>query len=297
MEEGVKICQKVATFANTKQFKRFSQTLIFCAMRPIKLITLLSLLACITGSLNAQSSYQFQHESLPCLNKKFTIVAHIFRDSLGNFAATEADINQAVAGMNPFFEPICASFEVCEFRYHDNWQHDTLEFPDSEIPQIKTKYHADYRINMYFITFFTSDIGACGLADLNGIANATGSGIVFQTNCVNTGTFTHEMGHFFSLPHTFEGSGTELVDGSNCDTAGDGICDTPADPYVAGDPIENYIDGDCNFFNTQTDANGDFYTPDVGNIMSYYKCGPCGFTWGQLNKMANAYLNSGVKFW
>ena len=23
---------------------------------------------------------------------------------------------------------------------------------------------------------------------------------------------------------------TELVDGSNCDTDGDGICDTPADP-------------------------------------------------------------------
>ena len=265
-------------------------------MRQTLLFTLLTLLGYVSSNLTAQS-YQFKHESLPCLNKKFTIVAHIFRDSLGNPGVVEAEVIQAVAGAQVFFDPICVSFEVCEFRYHDNWQHDVLEDPDTEIPQVKTKYHADFRINMYFVTDFTSDIGACGLADLNGIANATSSGIIIRKDCVNSGTFAHEFGHFFSLEHTFAGSGVELVDGSNCTTAGDGICDTPADPYVAGEPLENYIDGDCNFINVQTDANGDYYTPDVGNIMSYYKCGPCGFTWGQLQKMAQAYLTAGVKFW
>ncbi len=259
-------------------------------------LTLLALLTASADGLFAQS-YAFQHESLPCLNKKFSIVAHIFRDSLGSAGVQEADVIQAVADINPFFAPICVSFEVCEFRYHDNWQHDILEDPDSETPQVKTKYHADYRINFYFVTNFTSPIGACGFADLNGIADAFGSGIVFRKDCINARTFAHEMGHFFSLKHTFEGNGSELVDGSNCTTEGDGICDTPADPYVEGEPLSNYVDDQCKFINTKTDANGEYYNPDLGNIMSYYECNTCGFTWEQLQKMAQAYLSAGVKLW
>lgn len=257
----------------------------------------LFILMCISAQSLYAQSYRFQQESLPCLDKKFTIVAHIFKDSLGNPGADEDDIKQSVAGIIKYFEPICVSFEVCEFRYHDNWQHDVLEDPDTEIPQIKTKYHADRRINIYYVTDFTSDINACGLSDLPGITNATGSGIVIRKDCIGAGTLAHEMGHFFGLPHTFEGNGAELVDGSNCDTAGDGICDTPADPYVPGDPKEQYVNGDCVFISTKTDANGEYYNPDLGNIMSYYDCNTCGFTWGQLSKMAETYLGSGIKFW
>ena len=260
---------------------------------------LIALFTCLLFSTTASfsQSYTFQHESLPCLNKKFTIVAHIFLDSLGNPGATEADIKQAIANINPFFAPICASFEVCEFRYHDNWQHDVLEDPDTEGPQVLTQYHADYRINIYFVTFFTSTINACGFADLGGIGNAFSTGIFIRKDCISPRTIAHEMGHFFSLKHTFEGSGTELVNGTNCTTAGDGICDTPGDPYVAGDPLANYVTSDCRFISEKTDANGEYYNPDLGNIMSYYECGTCGFTWGQLNQMAQTYLNAGVKFW
>jgi len=248
------------------------------------------------GNLNAQS-YQFQHESLPCLNKKFTIVAHIFRDSLGQPTVTENQIRQAVEDINPFFEPICVSFEVCEFRYHDNWQHDVLEDTDEEIPEITTKYNVERRINMYFVTFFSSTINACGLAELGGIGNPTSAFILIRKDCVNARVFAHEMGHFFSLKHTFEGSGTELVDGSNCTVEGDGICDTPADPYEEGDDLANYVDNTCRFINNKQDLAGNYYNPDLGNIMSYYECNTCGFTWGQLTAMAQAYLASAIKFW
>ena len=35
-------------------------------------------------------------------------------------------------------------------------------------------------------------------------------------------TLTHELGHFFNLDHTFNS-----CDGSNCNTSGDKVCDTP----------------------------------------------------------------------
>lgn len=94
--------------------------------------------------------------------------------------------------------------------------------------------------------------------------------------------FAHELGHTMNMYHTF--SNNELVDGSNCTTRGDLVCDTPADPNKSSS-ISN-----CTWIGRDTDANGDLYAPDVKNIMSYY--GRCRehFTPGQLAR-ARASLN------
>ncbi|MEM8909477.1 MAG: M43 family zinc metalloprotease, partial [Bacteroidota bacterium] len=130
------------------------------------------------------------------------------------------------------------------------------------------------------------------------ITNLTSDGVVITKE--NLDEIPHEMGHYFGLLDTFEGSGTELVNGSNCETEGDLVCDTPADPYVPGQPIENYVNVDlgCRFINPQTDANGDPYAPLVGNTMSDYpnEC-DCGFTNGQYLRMANTYLNGPTRMW
>jgi len=55
----------------------------------------------------------------------------------------------------------------------------------------------------------------------------------------------------------------ELVDGSNCDVAGDEICDTPAD-YGSG-----FCCGCCTMVNTILDANCDTLAPMFTNIMGY----------------------------
>ena len=100
-------------------------------------------------------------------------------------------------------------------------------------------------------------------------------------------TLTHELGHFFSLPHTFlgwdgdywddtfgipvgplspGGIPNEYVNGSNCTTAGDGICDTYAN-YGLGFGYPS-----CNYTGPCQDPNGDLLSTVVQeeNYMAYF---------------------------
>jgi hypothetical protein len=226
---------------------------------------------------------------LPCLNKRFSIMVHIVKDTLGLPNVTEAEILGEVAGVNAYFDDICVSFEVCEFRYIDNFQWDTLDAVGGfRWSQMLTAHHEDFRINVFYVQHIIEPPGVSGFADLGGINNTGGGGI-----CVTKpgGALLHEMGHYWGLEHTFEGNGTELADGSNCQTEGDGFCDTPGDPYVPFAPPSDYINEDCIFVSMLQDANGDFYDPDVGNVMSYYGC-DCHFSYEQYWHMANTYTNN-----
>ncbi|HEX8516403.1 MAG TPA: zinc-dependent metalloprotease family protein [Bacteroidia bacterium] len=253
-----------------------------------KFISLL-LLSCLTTLVSAQI-----RERLPCIDKKFSIVVHIVRDNTPAPGITEPQILENVDSLNKAFAPICVSFEVCEFRYIDNSYYNTIKNQNWE--EMQVLYNVKNRINLYYVEQIESPAGACGFAGLGCITNLNSEGVVIKklASCIGSTskTLKHEMGHYFGLLHTFEGSGTELVDGSNCLTAGDLICDTPSDPFVDGQPTSNYVNGSCRFISMLTDANGDFYDPIVGNIMSYYpdNCA-CGFTHDQYMKMAKKYLS------
>ncbi len=252
------------------------------------------LLLFLSISLSFCVKAQVQGENpLPCLNKKFTIVAHIVKDSLGLPGASEGAILGGVEAMNEIYSKICVSFEVCEFRYIDNFQYDALTW-DFEWDELNVKYAVASRINMFFVDSLVNE-PFCGKATLSGITGVGYNSICILKNCIDPNTLSHEMGHFFGLEHTFEDSGNELADGSNCETAGDQICDTPGDPYVAGEDPAEYVE-DCRYYNTKKDANGDFFSPEVTNIMSYYPCA-CRFTEGQYLKMVDTYLSSNPKMW
>ncbi len=131
-------------------------------------------------------------------------------------------------------------------------------------------------------------------------------------------TWSHELGHFFSLPHPFygweseeyfsanpphqnpleteyapDGSHVEYADESNCTTTGDRICDTPAD-YM-------FPQGNCVFSGIVLDPHGDTLHPMENNMMNYFfECPEYIFTDDQRTNISNslfgqsrAYIRTG----
>ena len=119
-------------------------------------------------------------EELPCLDKRFSVVVHIVKDSLGEPNVTEAQILGEVGGCNALWEEICVSLEVCEFRYIDNFQWDTLESMGGyEWNQMLTAHHQAYRINICYVNHIIDPPGVAGFASLGGI-NSTHIGEEFH---------------------------------------------------------------------------------------------------------------------
>lgn len=263
---------------------------------PIKVLGIILL----TQTFLCQLAYGNPQDSLrpiPLINKEFLVVVHVVKsDTGGRLGIDTNSIKSVIASLNPLFQPIKAKFKICEIRYIENLKFDTIDKRDKERVELLNLYQVPRRINIFYVNYLIRENGAPagGDAQLGGIGSNSNA-IVIVKNSNNLGTVGHEMGHYFSLPHTFEGNGEELADGSNCKTAGDGVCDTPADPYNETNP-EAYHSG-CTFIYALKDAHGDYYDPHMGNIMSYYGCGCGEFTRGQYTKMAEYYLNNNTIDW
>jgi len=224
-----------------------------------------------------------------CLNKTVSISAYITLDSLGNRNLTQAQIDNAIIDLNKYFAPICLQFKICKTVIIANFNYDEMDKIKEE-DEMTTIYQNDSTINMYFVTAITgSPSTPAGYAYMPGGKDV----IVIQKSAVpDKKTIAHEVGHYFGLMHTFETSmGSELVNGSNCEMAGDMFCDTDADP-------KGTVDGSCKYTGSSKDAMNEFYAPPIGNIMSYYPAScKCGFTTEQYDFMAYVYMNARNYLW
>lgn len=187
------------------------------------------------------------------------IWAHILRPSDGQDAFADiADIEQVIADANVFFAEVDIVLELCNWSYIDDSSlyYTTLSSNDIEI----RKNNRAGMINLYCIENYSS----CGTSSFPWSQRDF---INIKNNCLlNGSTFIHEFGHYLGLWHTHTTTnGYELVNGSNCEQAGDLICDTPADPRLSSENVSF----SCNYTGDEVDNNGDNYMPDARNIMSY----------------------------
>lgn len=208
------------------------------------------------------------------------VKVHIIRDNQGNAIGPEfPEIVAAIHEANTYFQDMNIRFDVCCGPTYVN--NAALGFPSQAFDAYALEHDDQAYINLYSTHPISSSNAGYGYYP------GFKSRIILHA--ASALIMAHELGHSFGLFHTF-GPGfngtNELVDGSNCTTAGDLICDTPADPYPAGSQsLET-----CAYTGTVTDANGDPYTPLMDNVMSYYynKC-ITNFTDGQLDFMSDVH--------
>ncbi len=195
------------------------------------------------------------------------VKAHVIRSSDGTGGICESDLYSAFSNLNTVYADAFMSFFLCEGINYIN-EDDLCHLNKGDETNLIERYNVPGLINIYFTDEILgeSDDTLCGYTDNTGRNDV----IVLKNSCVtNNSSLAHEMGHFFSLIHTHGPDNntltTEFVDGSNCDTDGDGICDTPADPKLSSKNINNF----CQYTGTDKDAHGDLFAPDVQNMMSY----------------------------
>jgi len=160
-------------------------------------------------------------------------------------------------------------------------------------------------VNVFFVNTAVEQ-GICGYNVVD--QNRHSIGMALSGSCTNSynSNWAHEMGHYFSLPHTFNGwegyihdyrepaplsvnnVPVELADGSNCEVGGDGFCDTPAD-YLNGRWF-CAEDGSSSF--PQIDPMGANFRSDGTMIMSYAQDGCSNqFSERQISAMQNYLLS------
>ena len=230
---------------------------------------------------------------------------HIIREDGGTGGLSLGDLAIAMANLNYVYYDADIEFYVCDgINYINNsdWYDFDASSPDNDD---ETTFCASEEvtdaINVFFMNSITTSSGfnAAGYAYFP--FNLVQSNRIFMINSVATSvpnsTFSHELGHYFSLYHTHQDTENGNTDpdaervvrsgvDANCDVNGDLLCDTDADP----NPSSAELNSSCVYTGSAQDDLSVTYLPTtaINNIMSYYTddCGGV-FTSGQFTRIAS----------
>ncbi len=199
------------------------------------------------------------------LNYDIPLTLHNMRNTNGTGGVDPLTTLEVFCDVIDFYAQHDINLYINEMKTwdNDNWT------TDNALGTIKLITAEDNTVNIYN---FKDLPGLCGyFTPQYDVLALTGN-----SQCYTKETIIHEIGHYFGLPHTFfgfEGTGDncgvyvtsgERVDGSNCATAADRICDTP--PDNSADRIPCPGGNGCQMFDRDSVA----FFPDVTNIMSYF---------------------------
>ncbi len=197
------------------------------------------------------------------------IAFHIVRHADGSGGLPPERLYEALHDLNAHFEQVGITF----FRMRDMSGEYLTYFVDNDY-----YYYNSYMarntlrlldpvpdvINVWFAPTLED---ACGTSSYT---TSSVQGILVANFCDgnedNHSTLAHEVGHYLDLYHTHETYfGVECPDSSNCETAGDLLCDTKADPDLTNN-VAN-----CTYVGpTAPPAGcGGTYDPDPANLMAY----------------------------
>jgi hypothetical protein len=223
----------------------------------------------ISSNLNLNSSFQMRtaNNDSYCLRIYF----HVIRRSNGTGGQSVENVEEAFNILNQDFNPHNISF---------NWD-ETINYINND-SYYSTPSTAIFNVNNHDdgIDIYLYDDSSSSGGRANGVGESSEfwvSGTYWNppNNPLTTShVISHEMGHVLYLWHTHHGTFdeggndnpcAELVNGSNSDTCGDYVSDTPADPHLQFDVNSST----CEWNSFGTDANGDSYDPDEQNVMAY----------------------------
>jgi hypothetical protein len=197
-----------------------------------------------------------------------TIARHIVRRSDGTGGISLSQLDQGLADVNNAYAPMDIQFAYLPaIDYIDSDDYYFNIDTQGELDALRGINIVANAINVYFTS--TASVDGFGLCGISSFSPDAVQGIVMINGCTGTpsnpSSYPHEIGHYFDLFHTHETAfGVEFVDGTNCTTAGDLLCDTPADPGLT-----DVVDDNCVYFGDAVDPNGDPYDPDTHQYMSY----------------------------
>lgn len=227
----------------------------------------------------------------------YAIQLHIVRRDDGTGGIDVADVRDEISNwVNPYFAAVDIAFVECNPEQYINsttWftLGDGSEDPDVAGDAMAAANNVSNLVNVYFVD---DPDGACGWSRFPWDLPA--DYVVIANGCAtNQSTLVHELGHYFSLYHTHETAfGAENVTRSgssscyNCLTAGDKLCDTPADPNLGSDDVTITAAPGCSYSSALMDGCSTpvAYSPDPTLIMSYsLRACRTVFTTDQMTKM------------
>lgn len=139
-----------------------------------------------------------------------------------------------------------------------------------------------YYYNIWTVkSIYGFNISVSGYSSFISNVGDSSDGVVVQYGALNSGTLSHECGHYLGLYHTFT-----YMDCTNynCLLNGDMVCDTPPDTSTTGCMVNSCssdLDDTTGFSPFITDAN------ELPNYMDYTSC-PLSFSQGQADRMVNS---------
>ncbi|WP_430966774.1 M43 family zinc metalloprotease [Spongiimicrobium sp. 2-473A-2-J] len=243
---------------------------------------------CGTTGIDGNTSKKARTTSLTNrINSNAPIVINLYFNILNAGSSSNVTVQQCKDALVTLNRRYAASNIVFRYNGYGNYYNNA-----SAVINSRTEYEGLRNINRNTSSiqvFLIDGFNINGNTGIIGRAELPGRFMALRKDYRNSFVFAHELGHNLNLFHTFHGMSCErdnsipeeLANGSNCASAGDLVCDTPADPCMNQGTVNNQ----CGFTGNNT------YSPDTRNFMSYTRLN-CGnrFTAGQISRMREALV-------